>query len=157
MMNRRGSRKSVDGRGARFLARSLSFALALLSLTACAATTRVSHFGTLPNGSPLVTLILSEDQAAVRRECGADADRPGVLGCQMSYPISLDAGQQVRAVKVVRYTDALPSEMAQEIDAHEFCHVVASLQAIQDPCHNGNQGMVRAAMAARPRLTIEAR
>ena len=49
-----------------------------------------------------------------------------------------------RAVKIVRYTDRLPSEMAFEIDLHELCHVVAALQPIADPCHNGNGGTIRA-------------
>ncbi len=46
-------------------------------------------------------------------------------------------------MKVVRYTDALPSALALEIDALELCHVVATLQAIDDPCHVGNGGGVK--------------
>ena len=157
MWNSRTGPEAVSGRGGRSAGVLLTLALALLSLTACAAPTRVSHFGVLPNGAPLVILVLSEDRAAVRGECGAQPDQQAILGCQMSYPIFVEGERQVRAVKIVRYTDALPSELAQEIDAHEFCHAVASLQGIQDPCHNGNGGVVQSAIASTPKLVIERR
>jgi len=54
-----------------------------------------------------------------------------------------DGRTEVKMMKVVRYTDALPSALALEIDAHELCHVVAALQPIDDPCHLGNGGVVQ--------------
>ena len=48
-----------------------------------------------------------------------------------------------RLIKVVRYTDALPSPMAFEIEIHELCHTVAALQPIDDPCHAENNGLIQ--------------
>jgi len=45
--------------------------------------------------------------------------------------------------QVVRYTDALPSMMAFEIEIHELCHAVAALQTIDDPCHAENNGLIQ--------------
>jgi hypothetical protein len=124
------------------------------------APTRVTHFGFFATGEPLVTLLISEDTGRVRHECGGDAEGLAVLGCQISRQIVLENDQKVRGITIVRYTDALPSELAQEIDVHEMCHAVASLQAIEDPCHNGNGGAVQSAMISRPKmpkLVIQAR
>jgi hypothetical protein len=52
-------------------------------------------------------------------------------------------------VKIVRYTDALPSRMAFEIDAHELCHAIASVQGIADPCHAENHGLVEPSASLR--------
>ena len=110
------------------------------------ATTRAMHFGRLPDAKPLVTLVVSEDQEVVEREC-RDVVAPGrVLGCQLSWPVVLPNGKEIRSVKIVRYTDSLPSPMAFEIDAHELCHTVAVLQGIDDPCHTGNNGFLRTAL-----------
>jgi hypothetical protein len=43
----------------------------------------------------------------------------------------------------VRYTDALPSTMAFEIEVHELCHAVAALQTIDDSCHAENNGLIQ--------------
>jgi hypothetical protein len=52
---------------------------------------------------------------------------------------------------IVRYTDSLPSKLAFEIEVHELCHAIASLQTIDDPCHVGNDGLLTAESAARVR------
>ena len=58
-------------------------------------------------------------------------------------PSGRESELPTRVVKIVRYTDALPSEMAFEIDLHELCHMVAALQPVlRDPCHDGNDGQV---------------
>jgi hypothetical protein len=116
--------------------------LAAVALSGCAGT-RVGSFGPLTDGRSLVTLVVSEDEAVVARHC-ADIAAPRVLGCQISSPATQADGRRVRSIKVVRYTDALPSALAFEIDIHELCHTVASLQAIVDPCHAGNGGVVQA-------------
>ena len=113
----------------------------LLGLTGCASGTRVGHFGPLTADHRLVTLVVSEDPAVVARECqGVSAAGP-VLGCQMSWPVATAAGRPARAVKIVRYTDSLPSPLAFEIDIHELCHTVAALQLLDDPC--GNDGVAQ--------------
>jgi len=66
-----------------------------------------------------------------------------VLGCQISWPVVLEDGRRARSVKVVRYTEALPSALTFEIDVHELCHTVATLQAFRDPCHVGNDGVAQ--------------
>jgi hypothetical protein len=118
-----------------------------LALTGCAGT-RVAEFGPLADNTPLVRLIVSEDRGLIERECeGAMALSPGpILGCQKSQPILLDGNFLVRTVKIVRFTDVLPSAMAFEIDAHELCHAIASVQEIRDPCHTGNGGMLRSSL-----------
>ncbi len=55
----------------------------------------------------------------------------------------------VRTVKVVRYTDFLPSALAFEIDAHELCHAIAAFQTIPDPCHVGNEGLAQSSSPER--------
>jgi hypothetical protein len=116
--------------------------VASLLCSGCAST-RTAEFGRLPNNEPLVTLTVTEDRDVVRRECqGAVAPGP-ILGCRALRPIVLDDDLIVQHVKIVRYTDALPSAMAFEIDIHELCHAVAALQPIEDPCHVGNRGFLQ--------------
>lgn len=81
---------------------------------------------------PLVTLVVSDDRDIVRQECKGVPASGAILGCQTSRLVALPGHQVARSVKVVRYTDALPSAMAMEIDIHEFCHVVAPLQGIPE-------------------------
>ena len=126
-----------------------SVLLALGFATAGCATTRVARFGPLADGDSLVTLVVSEDLDVVRRECAGVAAFGRVLGCQTSGP-ALDAGARpVRAVKIVRYAESLPSPVTFEIDAHELCHAVAALQLLPDPCHAGNDGRLQAHRASR--------
>ena len=114
-----------------------------LVLTGCAGT-RTMQMGVLPNDERLVTLTVSEDKGIIAQQCqGAFALGP-ILGCQISRVVTLPDGQQIKTIKIVRYTDALPSAMALEIDVHELCHAVASLQPVSDPCHIGNGGMLQA-------------
>lgn len=123
----------------------------LFLLTGCA-TTRVGHFGVLPNREPLVTLLVTEDRDVVRTECRAAAAMGDVLGCQISWSVPLPSGPTIRAMRIVRYTDSLPSMMAFEIDIHELCHAVASLQPIDDPCHVGNNGVLQSAARSNPAI-----
>lgn len=88
----------------------------------------------------LVTLVLSEDRDVVERE-GLTGRR--VLGRHVGRLVELPTGEWVRIVKIVRYTDILPSPLAFEIDGHELCHAVAALQAIVDPCHADNDGIAQ--------------
>jgi hypothetical protein len=116
-----------------------------LLLTGCAAGTRIAHVGAVAPNAYLVTLVVTESLDLVRQEC-ADAPHAAgttLVGCQSTRPAVSTPGQPfVRAVRIVRYTDSLPSPMALEIDAHELCHAVAALQFITDPCHIGNNGQV---------------
>ena len=115
---------------------------AALSLTACA-TTRTGSMGLLPNYERLVTLTVTEDRSRIADECrGALAVGP-ILGCQITRNTALPDGSIVRLIKIIRYTDALPSEMAFEIDLHELCHAVATLQSVADPCHAENNGLLK--------------
>jgi hypothetical protein len=119
---------------------------ALIVGSGCAST-RTAEFGRLPNDESLVTLTVSEDRGVVSRECqGAVAPGP-ILGCRALRPIVLGDSLVVQHVKIVRYTDALPSAMAFEIDIHELCHAVAALQQINDPCHEGNHGLLRSSVS----------
>jgi hypothetical protein len=127
-------------RHARWTRRWIATALAALVTSGCATATREATFGPLPDGHPLLRLVVSEDLKVIRRECLVA--HPNALGCQISVPTVVN-GLPVRRVTVVRYTDAIPSPLAFEIDAHELCHTVASLQLIVDPCHIGNGGMAR--------------
>jgi hypothetical protein len=34
--------------------------------------------------------------------------------------------------------------MAFEIEIHEFCHAIAALRTIDDPCHAENNGLLQA-------------
>ena len=123
--------------------RPVSIALAaLLTLAGCATSTRTARMGPLATG-PLVTLIVTDDRAVVERECREVPALGPILGCSIWRTVQPDGRTEVKMMKVVRYTDALPSALALEIDAHELCHVVAALQPIDDPCHVGNGGVVK--------------
>jgi hypothetical protein len=117
---------------------------AALTITGCGTTTRMASFGPLPGGSSLVTLVVSEDLEVVARECAGVVAHGQVMGCQISRPVKGLAGLPVRAIKIVRYAETAPSPVTFEIDAHEFCHAVASLQLLKDPCHEGNGGVLKA-------------
>jgi len=123
--------------------RVLVLLAAPLALGGCATSTRTAKMGPLPTG-PLVTLIVSDDRAVVERECREVPALGPVLGCSIWRTVQPDGKTDVKMMKVVRYTDAVPSVLALEIDAHELCHIVAALQPIEDPCHVGNGGVVRA-------------
>ena len=116
--------------------------VALLMLGGCATSTRTAQMGPLSTG-PLVTLIVTDDRAVVERECRDVPALGPILGCSIWRTVQPDGRTDVKMMKVVRYTDALPSALALEIDAHELCHVVAALQPIDDPCHVGNGGVVK--------------
>jgi hypothetical protein len=121
-----------------------------LLLVGCA-TTRTGSMGILPNSENLVTLVVTADRTLIADQCrGALAVGP-ILGCQVTRTTSMPDGQSVRLIKIVRYTDWVPSEMAFEIDLHELCHAIATLQAIPDPCHVGNNGFLK---AGSPRATL---
>jgi hypothetical protein len=120
----------------------LAEVVALIALGGCATSTRTASMGPLPTG-PLVTLIVSDDRAVVERECREVPALGPILGCSIWRTVQPDGKTDVKVMKVVRYTDAMPSALALEIDAHELCHVVAALQPIDDPCHVGNGGVVR--------------
>jgi hypothetical protein len=116
--------------------------LATLAVTGCAGT-RVGHLGRLPGGDQLVTVVLSEDRSAIDRECGNPLSVGPIYGCQTSRLVALPDGRTARSIKIVRYTDSLPSTMAFEIEVHEFCHAVAALQTLDDPCHADNNGLIQ--------------
>jgi hypothetical protein len=101
--------------------------------------TRSAGLGVMPGGERLVTLVVTEDRAVVGRECPISL--APILGCQTSRKVSTADGSEVRVVKIVRYTDRVPSALAFEIDIHELCHAVAALQPIADPCHVENGGV----------------
>jgi hypothetical protein len=110
--------------------------------------TRSAALGDLPGGERLVTLVVTEDRAVVGRECPVSLFP--ILGCQTSRKLSTADGSDVRVVKIVRYTDRVPSALAFEIDIHELCHAVAALQPIADPCHAGNGGVAANVRTDRP-------
>ena len=119
------------------------FALGAGLLLAGCASTRAGAMGLLPTNERLVTLVVSEDRTLIEDHCrGAIAAGP-VYGCQITRSITLPDGNPVRLIKIVRYTDALPSAMSFEIDLHELCHTVATLQTgLPDPCHVENHGLL---------------
>jgi hypothetical protein len=132
------------------LARLLVVMTAVILVAGCVST-RIGTVGPLPGREPLVTLVVTEDRQVVQREC-RHVLAPGlVLGCRISRTVALPDGRDARAVTIVRYTDSLPSRLAFEIEAHELCHAIASLQAIDDPCHAGNNGVLTAESATRIR------
>jgi len=123
----------------------IAVAVLALGLTGCAMETRVARFGPLPDGASLVTLVVSEDLEVVRRECAEVRAEGRILGCQVSRPVRTSSGPlPVRAMKIVRYADTMPSATTFEIDAHELCHAIAALQFLDDPCHEGNNGVLQA-------------
>ena len=117
---------------------------AALTITGCGTTTRMASFGPLPGGSSLVTLVVSEDLEVVTKECAGVVARGRVMGCQIARPVNGGGGLPVRTIKIVRYAETAPSPVTFEIDAHELCHAVASLQLLKDPCHLGNGGVLQA-------------
>ena len=117
-------------------------ALVALCLSGCATATRVARMGPLLGDHMLVTLVVTEDRQVVSRECDNVLAAGPILGCHKSWTVP-GPHRPVRAVKIVRYTDSIPSPLAFEIDAHELCHAVAALQVMDDPCHVGNNGAVR--------------
>jgi len=127
----------------------LSIVLALGTVLSGCVSTRMAGVGTLPNGERLITLVVSEDRQVVHRQCQDVPALGPVLGCQTSRALALPNGVAVRAVKIVRYTDVLPSRMAFEIDAHELCHAIAAVQSIEDPCHAVDHGIVESSALLR--------
>ncbi|MFB3819700.1 MAG: hypothetical protein ACE147_18745 [Candidatus Methylomirabilales bacterium] len=120
----------------------------------CAPAIRATEAGLLATGQPLVRLVATDRREVVHREC-VGASRPAsVLGCQITGLAWLGPDRYVRTVRIVRYTDVLPSAFALEIEAHELCHAVAGLQNLADPCHAGNGGVVRAEPLWVPPLLI---
>ena len=119
----------------------------LITLAGCA-TTRRMEMGPLDGVGPLVTLVVTEDRAVVQRECDGIITPGRIMGCRVIRRVKVDEDVTVQAMKIVRYTDSLPSPLAFEIDAHELCHAIASLQAIDDPCHVDNYGFVQASFGS---------
>jgi hypothetical protein len=122
------------------------------TLASGCASTRSGELGMLPSRDALVTLVVSEQRAMVALYCPPRIAATPILGCQTSRPVALPDGKTARVVKIVRYTDALPSEMAFEIDLHELCHAIAALQSIGDPCHDGNGGQLLSGTGQRPSI-----
>jgi len=122
-------------------------ALALV-LVGCATPTRMVQMGPLGNGDRLVTVVVSEDRAVVRHECIDIPSAGPVLGCHLWRKVAGPGGTPVQLVKIVRFTDSMPSALALEIDVHELCHAIAALQPIEDPCHTDNQGIIESAASA---------
>jgi hypothetical protein len=112
---------------------ALVLVAAALVMTGCAGT-RTAHVGLLPGRDRLVTLVVTEDLQVVRRECFNVPRTGAVLGCQIAHATSLPGGDAVTLVKIVRYTDALPSPAAFLRDAHQLCRTLAALQALATPC-----------------------
>ena len=126
---------------------ALFIGLAVL-LAGCGTSTRIMQMGPLGDGARLVTVVVSEDRAVVRQQC-ADIPAAGpILGCHLWHNVSGPGGTPVQLIKIVRFTDALPSQLALEIDVHELCHAIAALQPIEDPCHADNQGIIESAASA---------
>jgi len=131
----------------RTLVRAGMAGIALL-LTGCAVPTRSMQMGPLSEREWLVTLVVSEDDGVVASECVDVLATGPILGCHLWHRVTVPGVGDVRIVKIVRYTDALPSTLAQEIDVHELCHAIAALQPIDDPCHRDNDGIIQSAGAA---------
>ena len=122
-------------------------------LAGCATGIRSGRLGDLGRDEALVTLLVSDDPTVVRKECPFAAAAGRVLGCQTSRSVTLPGGAVARSVRIVRYADQLPTSLAFEIDLHELCHAVATVQGLADPCHVGNDGAAQDASAA-PRALI---
>lgn len=107
--------------------------------------TREIRFGHIRPGEPLVTLVVTQDRNVVWSQC-ADAGMAGgaLLGCQRSHVVQVTGGRAAQAIKIVRYADVLPSRLAFEIEAHELCHAIAAVQALEDPCHTDPAGVINA-------------
>jgi hypothetical protein len=133
--------------GMRLLLVTALAAVALLA-AACATPTRVIQMGPLPGGDRLVTVVVSEDRSVVSHECINIPSMGPVLGCHVWRRIMVPGTGPVQLVKIVRYTDAMPSPLSLEIDVHEICHAIAALQPIDDPCHADNGGVIESAARA---------
>jgi len=114
-------------------------------LAGCAASTRVVRMGPLQTGDRLVTVVVSEDRAVVRQECVDVPSAGPILGCHVWRRVALPGSGLVQLVKIVRFTDTMPSALSLEIDVHELCHAIAALQPIDDPCHTDNGGVIESA------------
>jgi hypothetical protein len=106
----------------------------------------MAELGRFSNDEPLVTLVVSKDRDVIRRECRGLDPAGAAFGCQRLRSIVLDDGTRVHVVKIVRYADSLPSPMAFEIDIHELCHAIASVQRVVDPCHGGSDDLIESAL-----------
>ena len=115
----------------RTLVRAGIAGIALL-LTGCAVPTRLMQMGPLSEREWLVTLVVSEDDRVVASECADVLAMGPILGCHLWHRVNVPGVGDVRIVKIVRYTDALPSTLAQEIDVHELCHAIAALHVHED-------------------------
>lgn len=124
----------------------LLIAIVGLAVTGCAGT-RVASVGRVSEADRLVTLVVTEDRKRVDIECQDVPAIGSLVGCHVSRRVRLDDQAAVQIVKIVRLTDRLPSVMAFEIEAHELCHTVAGLQAMRDPCHDDNGGVLTSAPA----------
>jgi hypothetical protein len=91
----------------------------------------------------------------VDAECNGVPSLGTLVGCHVARRGDLEDAATVQVVKIVRFTDCLPSAMAFEIESHELCHAVAALQAMRDPCHDENHGVLTSAPA--PSLGISLR
>ena len=87
---------------------ALLVALGLL-LAGCATSTRVVQMGPLGNGDRLVTVVVSEDRSVVRQECVNIPSAGPILGCHVWRRVTGPGGGSVQLVKIVRFTDAMPS------------------------------------------------
>ena len=106
------------------------------------------QMGPIANGDRLVTVVVSEDRSVVRQECVDVLSAGPVLGCHLWRRITGPGGTTVQLVKIVRFTDSMPSALSLEIDVHELCHAIAALQPIEDPCHSDNGGVIESAATA---------
>jgi hypothetical protein len=129
----------------------LLFLFTVLALAWGCASSRSGSVGQLTNREALVTLVVTEDRQVVQQECRNIFAAGNLLGCRIARVVPLPDGRDARAVTIVRYTDSLPSKLAFEIEVHELCHAIASLQSIDDPCHIGNNGILAAETSARVR------
>ncbi len=121
--------------------------MALVGLTAgCGAVTERIEFGPLTPTDALFTMIVTRDPRLIERECPAPRDPDG---CFVWREVRTPGGTTVRAVRMVRVADTLPSPATFEIHAHELCHAIAALQPIADPCHIGNNGVLHAQLVPR--------
>jgi len=126
---------------------ALLVALGLL-LAGCATSTKSMGMGPFSNGDRLVTVVVSEDRAVVRRECVDIPSVGPILGCHLWRRVFEPGVGAVQLVKIVRFTDTMPSTLSLEIDVHELCHAIAALQPIPDPCHADNGGVIESAASA---------
>ncbi len=131
--------------------RLAAVAVLALAVAGCAET-RMAGVGPLPDRHRLVTLVVTTDRGIVERECRGVPSAGPIFGCEISTPLALPEGGEARTIKIVRLTDSLPSVMAFEIEAHELCHAVASLQKMDDPCHLENGGVLHADLTPRAAL-----